>query len=84
MIRANRVVGFNNYFTRELYLKEISEVIKRDELRVQLKKIGESYLDSSFTQKLRGQSQFKKFMEELSSNLSMIDGVHGVSLNGVI
>ncbi len=37
-----------------------------------MKKIGESYLDSSFTHKLRGQPQFKKFMEELSSNLSMI------------
>jgi len=84
IVRANQTVGFNNDFTRESFLEEISDAIKRDELRVQLKKIGESYLDSSFTHKLRGQSQFKKFMEELSSHLSMIVGVRGVSLNYVI
>ena len=53
-------------------------------MRVQLKKIGESYLDSSFTHKLKGQSQWKKFMEELSSNLAMIVGVQGVPLNYII
>jgi len=84
IVRANQTVGFNNDFTRESFLDEISEAITRDELRVQLKKIGESYLDSSFTHKLRGQSQFKKFMEELSSHLSMIVGVRGVSLTYVI
>jgi len=84
IIRANQVVGFNNDFTRELFLEEIAEAIKRDELRVQSRKIGESFLDTSFNHKLKGQSQWKKFMEELSSNLAMIVGVQGVPLNYII
>jgi len=42
---------FSNDFTRELFLEEISEAIKRDELRVHSRKIGESFLDISFNHK---------------------------------
>jgi len=84
IIRADQVVGFSNDFTRELFLEEIAEAIKRDELRVQSRKIGESFLDTNFNHKLKGQSQWKKFMEELSSNLAMIVGVQGVPLSYII
>jgi len=60
-MRAGQEVRFNDNY-------EISVAIKRDELRVQSRKIGESFLDISYNHKLKGQAIWKKFMEELSSS----------------
>ena len=84
ILRSQNEVAFNDEFERESFLKELSEAIRRDELRTQMQKIGESFIDSPFTHKLRGQAEWKKFMEELSSNLSLIVGVQGVPLSYVI
>ena len=84
ILRSQNEVAFNDEFERESFLQELSEAISRDDLRSQMQKIGESFIDSSFTHKLKGQAEWKKFMEELSSNLSMIVGVQGVPLTYVI
>ena len=63
ILRSQNEVGFNDDFERESFLQELSEAISRDELRTQMQKIGESFIDSPFTHKLRGQAEWKKFME---------------------
>ena len=82
--RSGQEIGFNDHFDRNSFLDEISEAITRDDMRNKLRKIGEAFLDTSFTHKLKGQVQWKKFIEGLSSNLSMIVGVQDVPLSYVI
>ena len=42
ILRSQNEVGFNDEFERESFLQEISEAIRRDGLRSQMQKIGES------------------------------------------
>ena len=44
----------------------------------------ESYLGHTFNNKLKSQSQWEKFSEELEATLSLIVGSQGVTLNYVI
>ena len=53
-------------------------------MRKQNKKVGESFHNETFNNKLKSQDQQQKFCEELESTLSMIIGVQGVQLNYVI
>ena len=56
-MQTNGKVAFSDEFERESFIEELSEAIPRDELRVQLQKIGESCLDASFTHKLKDQAE---------------------------
>ena len=52
-MRTQDEVGFNDELERESFLQELSEAIHRKELRTQMQKIGEYFIDSSFTHKLK-------------------------------
>ena len=84
MVRAGAPVEFANGKTAEELLLEIREATARAKRRKDMKKIGEGLIDTTFNNKLKTQSQWAKFNEELNSTLSMIIGVKGVPLSYVI
>ena len=53
-------------------------------MRKEQKKVGQSFHDHTFNNKLKNQAQFEKFQEELESTLSMIIGSQGITLSYVI
>ena len=63
---------------------ELAAALERDEMRREQKRAGESYLDHQFINKLKSQSQWDKFSEELEATLGMIVGSQGVTINYVI
>ena len=82
--RGQLEITFPPGTTREEFIREINESFKRDQVRKEQRKVGESFHDASFNNKLKSQTQWEKFSEELESTLSMIIGTNGVPLNYVI
>ena len=58
--RSGQEIGFNDHFDRNSFLDEISEAITRDDMRNKLRKIGEAFLDTSFTHKLERTGAMEK------------------------
>ena len=83
-VRANLPVSFPNGTTRDIFIQLLKDALTRDRQRREQKKTGESYLDQTFNNRLKSQSQWDKFNEELESTLEMIIGVRGVPLSYVI
>ena len=75
---------FANTTTKAQFLQALNESLARDRRRREQKKVGESFHDHTFNNKLKSQSQWEKFMDELESTLSMIIGARGVQLTYVI
>ena len=82
--RVMQPLSFTDGTTNAQLNVMLSEATERNVLRKEQKKVGESYLDHTFNNKLKGQSQWNKFIEELESTLSMIVGSQGVTLEYVI
>ena len=83
-VRVGAAVAFPNGTTRDDVIDELNESIRRENLRKEQKKVGESFHDASFNNKLKSQSQWEKFSEELESTLAMIIGAKGVPILYVI
>lgn len=83
-IRVQQAVEFEDGTNGEHLKKALDEAIERKEMRKEQKKVGESFHDHSFNNKLKSQAQYEKFNEELESTLAMIIGSQGVTLNYVI
>ena len=84
MTRAGQDLLFEDGTTKQQFLDEINASMLREKRRQEQKKIGESFHDADFNTKLKTQSQWEKFIEELESTLGMIIGVKGVPLTYVI
>ena len=84
MARAGQELTFNDDTTRATFLEAINASMMREQRRKEQKKIGESFHDTKLNTKLKNQSQWEKFNEELESTLGMIIGVNGVPLTYVI
>jgi len=84
MARAGLDLSFEDGTTKEEFLSEINASMLRQQRRQKQMKIGESFHDAEFNTKLKTQSQWEKFVEELESTLGMIVGVKGVPLTYVI
>ena len=84
MTRAGLDLSFEDGTTKQQFLDEINASMLREKRRQEQKKIGESFHDADFNTKLKTQSQWDKFIEELESTLGMIIGVKGVLLTYVI
>ena len=83
-VRAQVPVEFPDGSTAAELRTALNEAQERQQRRKEQKKVGESYLNHSFNNKLKSQSQWEKFKEELEATLSMIIGAQGVTLNYVI
>ena len=84
MIRAQLPVQFPNGTTRNQVINTLNSVQVREEMRKEQKRVGESYLDHKFNTKLKSQSQYEKFKQELESTLALIIGSQGVPISYVI
>ena len=84
MKRAQLPAEFPNGTTAAQMIAELNDSLERHKTRSEQKKIGESYHDHSFNNKLRSQNHFEKFYEELESTLSMIIGSQGIPLSCII
>ena len=83
-VRAQAPVEFPTGMVAAELRDELNKALERQTRRKEQKKVGESYLDHSFNNKLKSQAQWEKFKEELDATLSMIVGAQGVTLNYVI
>ena len=83
-VRAGLELSFPDGTTRDEFVLAISASMAREKRRKEQKKIGESFLDTTFNTKLKTQSQWEKFMQELESTLGMIIGSNGVPLSYII
>ena len=84
MIRAQLPVQFPTGTTRNQVISTLNSAQVREDMRREQKKVGESYLDHNFNTKLKSQSQYEKFKEELESTLALIIGSQGVPISYVI
>ncbi len=84
MDRVQQPMEFVDGTTRDAFLQALKDALNRQEMRVDQKKIGSSFLDASFNNKLKSQSQWEKFSQELEATLSMIVGSNGIPLTYVI
>ena len=83
-VRVDLPLSFPDGTTRDEFVLALNSSMVRERRRREQKKIGESFLDTDFNTKLKSQSQWEKFMEELESTLAMIVGANGVPLSYVI
>ena len=83
-IRAQQDPRFPNGTTRAQFLAKLSASLQRDKRRREQKKVGEAYHDVTFNTKLKNQSQWEKFHEELQMTLSSIIGAVGAPITYVI
>ena len=67
--RVNQPIQFQDGTTQGELRGYLTRALTRDRRRKDQKKEGESYLDSSFNNKLKSSAQWEKWMEELESNL---------------
>lgn len=84
MSRAGMDLSFEDGTTKQQFLDRINASMLRHQRRQKQMKIGESFHDADFNTKLKTQSQWEKFVEELESTLGMIIGAKGVPLTYVI
>ena len=84
MKRARQAASFPTGTSSADMLAALDASLERAGTRKEQKKVGETYLDHKFTNKLKSQAQYEKFSEELESTLSMIVGSQGVPLIYVI
>ena len=82
--RVGQRVAFPAATTRAQLVEELADSLHRQNRRAEQKKVGESFHDATFNNKLKSQSQWEKFNQELQATLSMIIGVNGVPLTYVI
>ena len=83
-VRVGADVSFPNGTTRAGVIDELNESIRRENLRKEQKKVGESFHDASFDNKLKSQLQWEKFSEELESASAVIVGAKDVPISHVI
>ena len=84
MVRAGQPIEFPTGTTPDDLRNALAASSERSNTRKEQKKVGESYLGHTFNNKLKSQSQWEKFSEELEATLSLIVGSQGVTLNYVI
>ena len=84
MDRVNQPVEFPDGTTQATFRKALSDALDRDDRRRLQKKEGESYIDSTFNNKLKSGSQWEKWFEELDSALGQITVIRGVPLSYVV
>jgi hypothetical protein len=82
--RVNQALEFPNTLTPEEFRDLLSNALERERRRKDQKKSGESYLDSTFNNKLKSTAQWEKWNEELEATLCQIIGVRGVPLTYII
>jgi len=80
MFRAGLPRAFEDTVDAAIMNGELEEAVERSNVRKEQKRIGDAYLDHTFNTKLKSQSQYSKWEEELDSVLSLIVGVQGVTL----
>ena len=83
-VRVGQPLQFSEGVTQEMLRNVLDESLERETRRKTQKKEGESYLDSSFNNKLKSAAQYEKWNEELEATLCQIVGCRGVSLSYVI
>lgn len=83
-IRAQADVEFADGTNAAELNQLLSDALNRERMRKEQRKVGESYHDHSFNNKLKTQGQWEKFSEELDSTLNLIIGSSGVPLTYVI
>ena len=83
-IRAQANVGFENTTTAEELNQLLADALNREKMRKEQRKVGESHHDHSFNNKLKTQTQWETFSEELDSTLNLIIGSRGIPLTYVI
>jgi len=76
--RVNQPIEFPDGTNEATFRKALSDALERDERRRLQKKEGESYIDSTFNNKLKSGAQWEKWFEELDSTLGQIIGIRGV------
>ena len=84
MTRAQQLISWPNGTGANQVNDELREAWERERMRKDQRKVGESYHDHWFNNKLKSQNQWEKFMEELESTLNMIIGSQGVPIIYVI
>ena len=84
MVRAQLPVEFTDGLANAEVNDALADALSRESLRKEQRKVGESYHDHTFNNKLKSQSQWEKFNEELEATLSLIIGSQGVTINYVI
>ena len=84
MVRAQQPIGWPNGTPAIEVNDKLKSAWERELMRKDQRKVGESYHDHSFNNKLKSQSQWQKFMEELESTLNMVIGSQGVPIIYVI
>lgn len=82
--RVQQPLEFRALTTCAVFIADLKDSLDQDALCSEQKKAGTAFLDSSFNNKLKSQSQWEKFNKELESTLSMVIGVNGIPLNYVI
>ena len=82
--RVGQQIAFPAATTRPQLIEGLADSLHRQNRRAEQKKVGESFHDATFNNKLKSQSQWEKFNQELQATLSMIVGVNGVPLTYVI
>ena len=82
--RVNQPIEFPDGTNEATFRKALSDALERAERRRLQKKEGESYIDSTFNNKLKSGAQWEKWFEELDSTLGQIIGIRGVPLSYVI
>ena len=83
-VRVQQPVQFEDATTQNDLRGRLSRALTRERRRKDQKKEEESYLDSTFNNKLKSTAQWEKWNEELESNLCHIIGCRGVPLSYVI
>eukprot|EP00980_Cylindrotheca_fusiformis_P022724 scaffold9646_cov133-Cylindrotheca_fusiformis.AAC.7 len=82
--RAGQAIEFPDGTTEDDFKTKIEESLLCENRRSARKKIGESYLATTFNSKLKGQAQWEGFEDKLKLTLGLILGVDGVPLSYVI
>ena len=76
--------AFDDNVTEEEFFEELDGALEREIRRSEMKKTGKNLISAEFQVKLKGRSQWERWMNELTSTLGGIVGAVGVPLTYII